>query len=84
MQQCASSLLTIVASMLNENTKFCRDYLGNPDFMNAVNTRVFDTVYSRAVAYRKSLDVVPLHNDVVPYMVHEEDDSLPMAAESDE
>ena len=47
MQQCAASLMMIVASMLNENTEFCRYYLDNPDFMNAINLRVFDTVYSR-------------------------------------
>ena len=45
MQQCASSLLMIVAQMLNENTEFCRYYLDNPDFMNFINQRVFDSVY---------------------------------------
>ena len=47
MQQCASSLMMIVASMLNENTEFCRYYLDYPDFMNAVNLRVFDAVYNQ-------------------------------------
>ena len=47
MQQCANSLMMIVASMLNENTEFCRYYLDNPDFMHAVNQRVFDSVYQR-------------------------------------
>ena len=47
LMQCASSLLAIVSQMLNENTEFCRYYLDNPDFMNAVNTRVFDTVYGK-------------------------------------
>ena len=47
MQQCASSLMMIVASMLNENTEFCRYYLDHPDFMNAINLRVFDAVYSQ-------------------------------------
>lgn len=47
MQQCASSLMMIVASMLNENTEFCRYYLDHPDFMNAVNLRVFDAVYNQ-------------------------------------
>ena len=35
MQQCASSLMMIVASMLNENTEFCRYYLDHPDFGSA-------------------------------------------------
>lgn len=47
MQQCASSLMMIVAGMLNENTEFCRYYLDHPDFMNAVNQGVFDAVYSQ-------------------------------------
>jgi type I restriction enzyme R subunit len=47
MQQCASSLMMIVAGMLNENTEFCRYYLDHPDFMNAINLRVFDAVYSQ-------------------------------------
>ena len=45
MQQCASSLMMIVAQMLSENTEFCRNYLDNPDFMNFINSRVFETVY---------------------------------------
>jgi type I restriction enzyme R subunit len=45
MQQCASSLMMIVAQMLSENTEFCRNYLDNPDFMNFINLRVFETVY---------------------------------------
>jgi type I restriction enzyme R subunit len=45
MQQCASSLMMIVAQMLSENTEFCRNYLDNPDFMNFINQRVFETVY---------------------------------------
>jgi hypothetical protein len=47
MQQCASSLMMIVAGMLNENTEFCRYYLDHPYFMNAVNQGVFDAVYSQ-------------------------------------
>ena len=47
MKQCANSLIMIVAGMLNENTEFCRYYLDNPDFMNAINQRVFEAVYSR-------------------------------------
>ena len=31
--------------MLNENTEFCRNYLDNPDFMNFINQRVFNTAY---------------------------------------
>ena len=46
MQQCAASLMMIVAGMLNENTEFCRYYLDNPDFMAAINQRVFESVYS--------------------------------------
>ena len=45
MQQCASSLMMIVAQMLSEYTEFCRNYLDNPDFMNFINLRVFETVY---------------------------------------
>lgn len=45
MQQCANSLMMIVAQMLSENTEFCRNYLDNPDFMNFINLRVFETVY---------------------------------------
>ena len=47
MQQCATSLMMIVAQMLNENTEFCRNYLDNPDFMSFINQRVFDSVYSQ-------------------------------------
>ena len=46
MQQCAASLMMIVAQMLSENTEFCRNYLDNPEFMNFINQRVFDTVYN--------------------------------------
>lgn len=45
--QCFSSLMTIVASMLNENTEFCREYMNNPRFMDFINDRVFSTVYDR-------------------------------------
>ena len=47
MQQCASSMMAIVAGMLNENTEFCRYYLDHPDFMNAINQRVFSYVYDQ-------------------------------------
>lgn len=44
-QQCNMSLMMIIAQMLNENTEFCRNYLDNPDFMNFINQRVFNTAY---------------------------------------
>ena len=44
-QQFNSSMLTIVAKMLNENTEFCRNYLDNSEFMNFINSRVFQQVY---------------------------------------
>ena len=47
-QQCNMSLMMIIARMLNENTEFCRNYLDNPDFMNFINQRVFDTAYENA------------------------------------
>ena len=46
MQQCANSLVMIVAQMLSENTEFCRNYLDNPDFMHFINQRVFDSIYN--------------------------------------
>ena len=64
MQQCASSLMMIVASMLNENTEFCRYYLDHPDFMNAINQRVFDTVYGGLVASFRKLENVEDDRDV--------------------
>lgn len=48
-QQCNMSLMMIIARMLNENTEFCRNYLDNPDFMNFINQRVFDTAYDSLV-----------------------------------
>lgn len=47
MRQSGMSLLTIVAQMLGENTEFCRAYLDNPNFMNFINQRVFNTAYSQ-------------------------------------
>ena len=44
-QQCAASMMTIIAQMISENTEFCRYYLDNPTFMNMVNQRIFDLVY---------------------------------------
>lgn len=46
-QQFNSSMLKIVANMLNENTEFCRHYLDNSDFMNFINDNVFQKVYSQ-------------------------------------
>ena len=56
MQQCASSLMMIVAQMLSENTEFCRNYLDNPDFMNFINQRVFETVYKGLTAKLKDIE----------------------------
>ena len=50
MQQCAASLMMSVAQMLSENTEFCRNYLDNPDFMNFINQRVFESVYKDLTA----------------------------------
>lgn len=47
-RQCNMSLMMIVAQMLSENTEFCRNYLDNPDFMNFINQRVFNTAYENA------------------------------------
>lgn len=44
-QQFNSSMLMVVANMLNENTEFCRQYLDNSEFMNFINERVFQNVY---------------------------------------
>ena len=46
MEQSNMSLMLIVAQMLNENTEFCRNYLDNPDFMNFINQRVFQSAYN--------------------------------------
>lgn len=81
MQQCASSLMTIVASMLNENTEFCRYYLDNQEFMHFINQRVFDTVFNQLVAYRNTSDVVPLYHHPVTYSTDEEEPTKQMAAE---
>ena len=64
MQQCASSLMMIVASMLNENTEFCRYYLDHPDFMNAINQRVFDSVYGGLLSSFRKLENVEEDQDV--------------------
>ena len=64
MQQCAASLMMIVAGMLNENTEFCRYYLDNPDFMAAINNRVFDSVYSGLLSSFRKLQSVEDDKDV--------------------
>ena len=64
MQQCAASLMMIVASMLNENTEFCRYYLDNPDFMAAINNRVFDSVYSGLLSSFRKLKNVEDDKDI--------------------
>ena len=64
MQQCAASLMMIVAGMLNENTEFCRYYLDNPDFMAAINNRVFDSVYSGLLSSFKKLENVEEDRDI--------------------
>lgn len=50
LHQCSMSLMMIVAQMLKENTEFCRNYLDNPDFMNFINQRVFQSAYNKATA----------------------------------
>ena len=64
MQQCAASLMMIVAGMLNENTEFCRYYLDNPDFMAAINNRVFDSVYSGLLKSFRKLKNVEEDRDI--------------------
>jgi type I restriction enzyme R subunit len=64
MQQCAASLMMIVAGMLNENTEFCRYYLDNPDFMAAINNRVFDSVYSGLLSSFRKLKNVEDDKDI--------------------
>jgi hypothetical protein len=62
MLQCAQSLMMIVAGMLRENTEFCRYYLDNPDFMAAINKRVFESVYGTLLT--KKLDSVETDDDI--------------------
>ena len=40
-------IINIVAYMLEENTKFVQTYLANPDFLNFVNTGVFQAAVSQ-------------------------------------
>ena len=42
-------MLTIAVQMLNENTEFTRNYLDNPNFMNFINQRVFQTAYNNVL-----------------------------------
>lgn len=49
MQQFSKSMMMIAIQMLKENTEFTRNYLDNPDFMNFVNQRVFQTAYNSIV-----------------------------------
>ena len=62
LQQCATSMMTIVASMLSENTEFCRTYLDNPAFMNAVNQRVFELVYANIEEKKDKNISFAIHN----------------------
>lgn len=79
MQQCASSMMAIVAGMLNENTEFCRYYLDHPDFMNAINQRVFSYVYdqlnqeSKAGESHPNTKYVFPGNDEVEFSIAAED-----------
>ena len=63
MQQCASSMMAIVAQMLNENTEFCRNYLDNPDFMNFINRRVFDMVYGKIQSEEQPVTNINITNN---------------------
>ena len=45
--QCNTSLMNIVATLLAENTEFCRNYFDNPTFMNFINERVFQHAYNK-------------------------------------
>jgi len=45
LKQFNNSMLNIIVQMMNENSEFCRNYLDNPNFMNFINQRVFDSVY---------------------------------------
>ena len=56
--------MMIVAGMLNENTEFCRYYLDNPDFMAAINNRVFDSVYSGLLKSFRKLKNVEEDRDI--------------------
>ena len=40
-----ASMMNIVIQMMSESTEFCRQYLDNRNFQNAINDRVFNKVY---------------------------------------
>ncbi len=40
-------MMGIVIKMMSESTEFCRQYLDNKNFQNAINERVFQQVYSK-------------------------------------
>lgn len=42
-----TSMMGIVIKMMGESTEFCRQYLDNKNFQNAINERVFQQVYSK-------------------------------------
>ena len=42
-----TSMMSIVIKMMSESTEFCRQYLDNKNFQNAINERVFQQVYSK-------------------------------------
>lgn len=42
-----TSMMDIVIKMMSESTEFCRQYLDNKNFQNAINERVFQQVYSK-------------------------------------
>lgn len=42
-----TSMMSIVIKMMSESTEFCRQYLDNKSFQNAINERVFQQVYSK-------------------------------------
>lgn len=42
-----TSMMGIVIKMMSESTEFCRQYLDNKNFQNAINERVFQQVYSK-------------------------------------
>lgn len=41
-----SSMMRIVIKMMNEHAEFCKQYLDNSNFQNAINERIFQMVYN--------------------------------------
>ena len=77
MQQCAASMMTIVAQMLNENTEFCRQYLDNPEFMTFINQRVFSFVYDKCTKEEKESKSIQIPiPDVYSVKAAEDDESI--------